>query len=128
MTLAHHAVYQTVQATTADPARITLLLFDGAARFLRQAEAGLERKDPAAFTYPLARAQAIIVELAMALDHERGGEVATNLGRLYDFMLRHLTEGLMTRSRDHVARVLTLLQEVRAGFEGAVGAEGSHAA
>jgi len=128
MTLAQHATYQAVQATTADPARVTLLLFDGAARFLRQAEAGLERNDPAAFTYPIARAQAIIVELAIALDYERGGDVAANLGRLYDFMLRHLTEGLMARSRDHVARVLTLLQDVRAGFEGAIGAEGSHAA
>ena len=36
----HVAVYQGVEATTAEPARLVLLLFDGAARFLRQGPPG----------------------------------------------------------------------------------------
>lgn len=115
-----HAAYETVQATTADPARVLLLLFDGAARFLRQSKDGLDRREPDAFAYPLSRAHAIIAELAGSLDYDTGGEVAQNLGRLYDFMLRHLTEGLVARSGSHVSRVLGLLQEVRAGFEQAI--------
>ena len=47
----------------------------------------------------------------------QGGELALNLGRLYDFMLRHLTEGLMAKSA-------SLLQEIRAGFEQASQAAG----
>ena len=118
------AAYETVQATTADPARLTLLLFDGAARFLRQAKEGLDRGEPGAFAYPLSRAHAIIAELAGSLDYDTGGELALNLGRLYDFMLRHLTEGLVAKSGSHVSRVLGLLQEIRAGFEQAIQAAG----
>ena len=114
------AAYETVQATTADPARLTLLLFDGAARFLRQSKEGLDRGEPGAFAYPLSRAHAIIAELAGSLDYDQGGELALNLGRLYDFMLRHLTEGLVAKSGSHVSRVLALLQEIRAGFEQAI--------
>lgn len=114
-----HAAYEIVQATTADPARLILLLFDGAARFLRQSQEALERGE-GAFAYPLSRAHAIIAELSGSLDYDRGGEVALNLGRLYDFMLRHLTEALMAKSAVHVGRVLALLQEVRAGFEQAI--------
>lgn len=119
-----HAAYETVQATTADPARVLLLLFDGAARFLHQSQEGLRRGEPGAFAYPLSRAHAIIAELAGSLDYDKGGEVALNLGRLYDFMLRHLSEGLVARSGSHVSRVLGLLQEVRAGFEQAIRAAG----
>jgi flagellar secretion chaperone FliS len=119
-----HAAYETVQTTTADPARLTLLLFDGAARFLRQSQDGLRGGEPGAFAYPLSRAHAIIAELAASLDYEKGGEIALNLGRLYDFMLRHLTEGLMAKSGSHVSRVLGLLQEVRAAFEQAIRAAG----
>ena len=114
------AAYETVQTTTADPARLTLLLFDGAARFLSQSKEGLDRGEPGAFAYPLSRAHAIIAELAGSLDYDQGGELALNLGRLYAFMLRHLTEGLVAKSGSHVSRVLALLQEIRAGFEQAI--------
>ena len=120
MLSAQYAAYETVQTTTADPARIVLLLFDGAARFLRQAEGGLARGETAAFAYPLSRAHAIIAELSSALDRDGGGEVAANLARLYDFMLRHLTQGLVRRSAAHVGEVLDLLAELRGGFEQAV--------
>ena len=116
----HHDAYQAVQATTADPARGILLLFDGAARFLRQAQEGLDRGEAGAFAYPLSRAHAIIAELAGSLDHETGGETAHNLGRLYDFMLRHLTQGLINKSRTHLMQVLDLLERLRDGFEQAV--------
>ena len=115
--LTQHAAYQSVHATTADPDRIVLMLFDGAARFLRQAQDGLDRGDVAAFTYPLSRAHAIIAELSSSLDRERGGAVAANLGSLYDFMLRHLTQGLARKSRAHLADVLRLLEQLRDGFE-----------
>jgi flagellar protein FliS len=114
---AQHAAYQAVETTTADPVHIVLLLFDGAARFLRQAQEGLDRGEAGAFAYPLSRAHAIIAELSSSLDRELGGEPAVNLGRLYDFMLRHLTQGLIAKSRVHLAQVLDLLQEIRDGFE-----------
>jgi flagellar protein FliS len=114
--------YQNVQASTADPATVVLLLFDGAMRFLRQAQRGLERKDAAQFAQSVSRAHAIIAELSESLDHEMGGAIADNLARLYGFMLGHLTQGLIARSAGHLEDVLKILHTLRDGFEGAVAA------
>ena len=112
--------YQAAQTLTADPPRIMLLLFDGAARFLRQALKALERGDHPGFAQSISRAHAIVGELADSLNRAEGGEIADNLARLYAFMLVHLTQGLIERSPAHVQRVLGLLSTLREGFEQAV--------
>jgi flagellar protein FliS len=117
---AQHDAYQAVQATTADPSRVVILLFDGAERFLHQAQQGLDRGDIAAFSYMVSRAHAVVGELSSAVDQENGGDVARNLARLYAFMLGHLTQGLIAKSRAHLEQVLGLLKQLRGGFEGAL--------
>lgn len=112
--------YQAVQATTAEPGQLMLLLFDGAVRFLTRAQRRLEAGDVAQFAQSIARAQAILAELRSSLNHEQGGEVAENLERLYEFMQRHLTLGLISRSGTHVEQVLRPLQTIREGFQAAV--------
>lgn len=119
MSQAHIGTYRTVQVATADPPALVLQLYDGAIRFLRQALRGLPRKDARSFAEPMSRAHAIIAQLTDSLDHEVGGEVADNLARLYGFMLFHLTQGLIERSRAHVEDVLGLLTTLKEGFEGA---------
>jgi flagellar protein FliS len=117
-------VYQNVATTTADPARLVVLLFDGAITFLRQAEENLERGDVATFATRVSRAQAIIAELTDSLDREAAGDIGTNLARLYDFMASHLTRGLISRDGGSVQEVIALLRELREGFEGALNARG----
>ena len=109
--------YQTVQATTADSGKLVLLLFDGAVRFLTRAQLRLAAGDIGQFAQSVTRAEAIIAELRSSLNHEQGGEVAENLERLYEFMLLHLSQGLIARSGKHVEQVLRPLQTVREGFE-----------
>jgi flagellar protein FliS len=116
--------YRTVEVTTADPGRLVLLLFDGAIRFLHAAGTALDRGHTAEFARALSRAHAIIGALSASLDHDVGGELAANLARLYSFMLLHLTQGLLAKSRRHVDEALHLLQTLREGFEGALGLQG----
>ena len=122
MRSAQISAYQTIDTTTADPAQLVLRLLDGAVRFLRQALRGLDRGDVAVFAQGQSRAHAVIAELRSALDHDRGGEIAANLDRLYDFMLRHLTVGLLQKDRTRLEGVATLLVTLREGFDGAAGA------
>jgi flagellar secretion chaperone FliS len=119
--------YQAAQTLTADPVQVLLQLFDGATRFLRRSLKALERGDGVQFAQSLNRAHAIIGELADSLDHKRGGEIATNLARLYEFMLMHLTQGLVAKSPQHVERVLGLLATLREAFEAAAASHGSSA-
>jgi flagellar protein FliS len=103
----HHAVL------TAPPEQLVVMLYDGAVKFLRQTVAamGIDAHDRA--NTSLRRAEAIIDELMVTLDHERGGEIAAGLRDLYLFCRRHLNEARMERAPRKVEEVAGLLSELR---------------
>jgi flagellar protein FliS len=113
--------YRDVSIASADPSALIVQLFDGALKFLGRARRALTAGDQAAFAYAVSRAHAIVAELSNVLDRETGGDVARSLDALYDFLLRHLTEGLTLRSGAHVDRVMTILGTIRDGFDEARG-------
>src|SRR5512134_2695684 len=110
------SAYQQVSITTADPGSLVVQLFDGAIRFIGRARKALAAGDLQGFAYAQSRAHAIVAELSNVLDREAGGDVAQGLGALYDFALRHLTEGLITRSDRHLAEVAGILATLREAF------------
>jgi flagellar protein FliS len=120
MTYGRLDAYETVGALTADPARLVLMLFDGALRFLQKARRALDAGDVATFAQAMSRAHAIVGELAEALKEDAVGEATRNLAGLYRFMLIHLTEGQVQKSAAHLDRVMELLRTIREGFEGAL--------
>ena len=101
--------YQQAQFGTVDRGQLLLMMFDGADRFLGQAEQRLPADDVAGFVTALGRAQAVIAELLSTLDHQKGGEIARNLDRLYRFMLDHLIEANLAKSVRHVVQVRRIL-------------------
>ena len=101
--------YQQAQFATVDRGQLLLMMFDGAERFLSQAEQRLPADDVAGFLTALGRAQAVIAELLSTLDHQRGGEIARNLDRLYRFMLDYLIEANIAKSVRHVGQVRKIL-------------------
>jgi flagellar secretion chaperone FliS len=117
--------YQQVQISTADRGQLLVLIYDGGLRFLARAEKSLEEGDLVGFGHHLGRAQAIIAELLHTLDHKLGGEVATNLERLYRFMLEHLVEANLQKSPRHVADVRRILGIVAGAYREIV-AQGRH--
>jgi len=108
--------YQQAEFATADRGRILLLMFDGALRFLAQAEAGLRADRIEEFVGQLGRAQAVIAELLHTLDHKAGGEIASQLDRLYRFMLEHLVEANVQKSPQHLAQVRHLLSIIAESY------------
>lgn len=112
----HAAQYQQAEFATADRGRLLILMFEGALRFLAQAETALEEEDPATFGHALGRGQAVIGELLATLDHEAGGEIAANLDRLYRFLLDHLVEANLQKSARHLADVRRILGTVAGAY------------
>ncbi|MFM1847677.1 MAG: hypothetical protein RL417_1151 [Pseudomonadota bacterium] len=112
-----HNAYQTVQVTTTDRGRLLLMMYEGAIKFLRQAKAGLEENDIAKFCRFLSKGQAIIAELMNTLDFEKGGSIARDLDRLYDFMLFYLTEANLHRDGKRVAKVIELLDTIYSAYK-----------
>lgn len=120
-----HNTYQTVQVTTTDRGRLLLMMYEGGLKFLKQAKVGLEANDMAKFCRFLSKGQAIIAELMNTLDFEKGGEIAKDLDRLYDFMLFYLTEANLYRDAERVGKVIALLETIYASYKQII--EGEHA-
>lgn len=112
-----HTAYQTVQVTTTDRGRLLLMMYEGAIKFLRQAKAGLEENDIAKFCRFLSKAQAIIAELMNTLDFEKGGQIARDLDRLYDFMLFYLTEANLYRDPKRIQKTIGLLDTIYSAYK-----------
>jgi len=112
-----HQTYQSVQITTTDRGRLLLMMYEGAIKFLKQSRAGLEANDMMKFCRFLSKAQAIIAELMNTLDFEKGGKIAKDLDRLYDFMLFYLTEANLHRDAKRITRVIGLIETIYSAYK-----------
>jgi len=112
--------YQRTQVGTASPEKLVLMLYDGAVRKLNLACTELLKGNDTEFNIQVVKVQKIVSELMMALDHESGEEVAKNLARIYEYMLRQLALALIRRDSDLSEEVRGLLEELREGWQGVI--------
>ena len=94
-----------------------MMLYEGAIKFLRTSLVGLEEKDLAKFCRFLSKAQAIVAELMNTLDFEKGGTIAQDLDRLYDFMLFYLTEANLHRDAKKIEKTIELLDVIYSAYK-----------
>ena len=80
---------------TASPAELTLMLYDGAIKFCNIAIIGIEKKDMEKAHVNLKKAQDIITELRVTLDHKY--PVWEDFDRVYDYIYRRLVEANMSK-------------------------------
>jgi flagellar protein FliS len=104
--------YRTTQAQTSSPLELVVLLYDGALRFLADAERALAARDLSARATAVSKTLAIVNELRNTLDLAKGGDVAAELDRLYDFV----QDCLLRVTRDHDATALADAQRVLASL------------
>jgi flagellar protein FliS len=93
------------------------MMYEGAIKFLKQARSGLEEDDIAKFCRFLSKGQAIIAELMNTLDFEKGGTIARDLDRLYDFMLFYLTEANLYRDAQRITKVIALIDTIYSAYK-----------
>ena len=110
-------IYQRNAIISASPGQLVLMLMDGALKFTGKAVEGLDIPDfirSQEITHNnIMRAQAIINELQGTLDFEKGGDVAPNLFRVYEYLLTQLTEANMNRSKEPLQNVTRFMGEIR---------------
>ena len=91
--------YQAAATTTAGPAQLVLMLYDGALARLTTAIEALdaEPRDVMGAHHAIVKAQAIVDELLVSLDHDRGGRIAENLASLYLYCRELLVEANISK-------------------------------
>jgi flagellar protein FliS len=109
----HTTAYQQQAILTAPPGRLVVMLYDGCLRFLFQSAHAMREGDRTTSLARMRRAEAIIDELTVTLDHERGGVVASRLQGIYSFCRLHLMEAWRDSDAQKIDQVSGLLGELR---------------
>ena len=104
-------------AAASDRLQLVLRMMQGALDRIATARGHMGRGEQAPKGEALGRAVRMIDGLRSCLDHERGGEIAANLGALYEYMTRRLTEANLRNDTRPLDEVADLLDEIRSGWE-----------
>ncbi|MDH4618274.1 flagellar export chaperone FliS [Brevibacillus sp. AY1] len=95
--------YQSNQVTTATPADLTLMLYNGAIKFIKQTKSAIEEKNVARAHETSLKVQNILYELMSTLNNEY--EISKEFLKLYEYMLQRTIEA-------NIRKDITILSEV----------------
>ena len=105
--------YKSMQILSSKPEKLILLLYDGAIKFIRQGQSAMENQQLEEAHNNLIRAQNILVELMGSLNFDKGGEIASNLFRIYEFMHYTLVQANVKKEAAPLERVCEQLKRLR---------------
>ena len=104
--------YKRQQVLTATPEALTLMLYNGALRFMTEGRDAIERKDYEEANNSLQKAQNIITEFRVTLNMEY--EIAHQLLPLYNYVYDRLVEANMrsdVKPLDEAKNIITELRD-----------------
>lgn len=102
------------EVLVATPHKLVLMLLDGALQAIRRAKIAMEAGQVADKGMLIGKAISIVDEgLRLALDHEKGGDIAANLDQLYEYCTRQLFQANINNDPALLDQVCALLGEIR---------------
>lgn len=106
-----YQAYRENAVNTATGPELTLMLYNGCIKFMKQAEKSLEAKDFSAKNEQLQKAQKIIQELMITLDQDI--DVSKQLLPLYEYIHHLLTQTNIHNNSEQLHEALELVIELR---------------
>ncbi|UQZ84388.1 Flagellar protein FliS [Paenibacillus konkukensis] len=110
--------YQNNQVTTATPGELTLMLYNGAIKFIKQARSSLAEKQWEKANQSSLRVQDIISELMITLD--RSYPISEQLMLMYDYMNRRMIEANIQKDESILDEVEGLFVQFRDTWKEAI--------
>src|SRR5699024_1865696 len=96
--------YQNNAVNTASGPQLTMMLYNGCIKFIKQGMKALEEKDYETKNTNLQKAQNIIQELMLTLDQKV--EISKELLPLYEFIYHQLQQGNLKNDRSNLEEAL----------------------
>lgn len=112
--------YKQTSVETADRGRLVVLIYDHCIKWCGIAREAVQANNTPRKAMAVQKVQAGITELVCSLDMEKGGEVAQNLRKLYDFYNRHLLEGSLHNQEQNFVDVQTMMASLREAWSQAL--------
>ncbi len=106
------SVYQENAVDTQSRGRLIVMLYDGAIKFLRQAQQCIASNDIPGRNRSINKARDIIFELNTSLNMEQGGRIAQNLRSLYNFIWRYLGDANLKNDPRMLDKVIGMLDDL----------------
>lgn len=104
-------LYKQGSVNTASPAKLTLMLYDGAIKFCNIAMEGIKEGNIEKANNNIIKAEKIIVELRATLDTKY--PVATEFDRVYDYIYRRLVEANTSKDTDILDEAMKHVKTMR---------------
>ncbi len=105
--------YQVSQLHAEDSMGLIVRLYDGMLSFLEQGATHLDERDFASAATFIRKGGDIIGELQAVLNMEEGGEISSNLDRIYAYCRRRLMESHIHTDSEGLREVVRLLEPLR---------------
>jgi flagellar protein FliS len=112
--------YKQMSIKTANRGQLLIMLYEAAIQNIRRAIAAIEKKDLSTKGILIGKAHDILNELTNTLDFEVGGQVATDLERLYNFIIEQLVKANVENSSEKLSSVNKILETLLSGWKEAV--------
>jgi flagellar protein FliS len=113
-----YSAYQKTNVSTASQGRLVVLLYEGAIKQLTMAMSYIDEnnkinpRDIEKYGICLQKVQAIITELQVSLDMEKGGDIAKNLMALYVFFNEELVQASISKDKGKLQSVWNMMNEL----------------
>lgn len=106
-----YAAYGNNKILTATPAQLTLMLYEGAIKFVNIAIVAVEKKEIEKAHENIMKTENIIMEFQSTLDHKY--EVAKDFDAVYSYLLQRLQEANIKKDKEILEEVLEHLRTMR---------------
>ena len=113
-----YSAYQKNNVSTASQGRLVVLLYEGAVKHLTsalslfEADEKIKPQNIEQFALHIQKTQAIITELQVSLDMEKGGDIARNLMSLYVFFNEELMNASINHNKTKIQFVQKMMTEL----------------
>ncbi len=112
--LAHR--YRDMAIKTASPLQLIVMLYDAAICSIKEAQEQMSSRNIAARSRSINKCIRIISELQSSLNRKAGGEIASHLYGLYDYMTRTLFRANADQSGQALTEIEALLENLRSAW------------
>ena len=128
-----YSAYQNTNIKTASQGKLIILLYEAAIRNLNSASTliyddnKIKACDIEKFSTFIQKTQAIITELQVSLDMEKGGDIAKNLMSLYVYFNSELMDVSINHTKEKINFVLNMLNELLEAWKQAANSTAANA-
>ncbi|MDD9195571.1 flagellar export chaperone FliS [Aliivibrio sp. S3MY1] len=105
------------QLSAASPHKVIQMLMAGAIERLIQGKAAMQQGNTAVKGERLGKALDIVISLRTCLSMDDGGDIASNLDSLYDFMIRQISQANQNNESQPIDDVVDMLREIKSAWD-----------